>query len=108
MITRAGIHQEITEGIRRQLAAGVRPQVRPWANPGELPGSAPSGAGTASAGPGLPLRDNGTPFGGINVILLRNAAAARGFGRPHWLTYRQALALAGRSARVGTGPRSCS
>ena len=95
MTTRASIHQEITAEIRRQLAAGVRPWVRPWTNPGELPGSASSGAAAAPVNPGLPLRDNGVPFGGINVILLWSAAAARGFRLPHWLTYRQAQELGG-------------
>ena len=95
MTARASIHEEITEEIRRQLAAGVRPWVRPWTNPGELPGSASSGGGSGPVNPGLPLRDNGVAFGGINVILLWGAAAARGFRLPHWLTYRQARELGG-------------
>ena len=104
-MTARAIHHEITAEIRRQLAEGVRPWVRPWTNPGELPGSAPSGSGAGSRGPGLPLRDCGTPFTGINVILLWAAGGAAGFGLPHWLTYRQAAELGGQVRRGEHGTR---
>ena len=49
-----------------------------------------------------PLRHNGIPYQGINVILLWAASAEKGYTSNLWLTYRQALAL---GAHVREGSR---
>jgi antirestriction protein ArdC len=57
----------------------VKPWKRPW----------------NTGGAGLPLRHNGEPYRGINVLVLWMAMAARGYTSPYWMTYRQAAALGG-------------
>jgi len=42
-----------------------------------------------------PLRHNGQPYRGINVVMLWSEAMAQGFACPIWMTYRQALELGG-------------
>jgi antirestriction protein ArdC len=49
-----------------------------------------------------PLRHNGTPYQGINVILLWAASAEHGYTSNLWMTYLQALAL---GAQVRKGSR---
>ncbi len=38
----------------------------------------------------MPLRHNGIPYQGINVISLLTAAHAKGYEYPYWMTYQQA------------------
>jgi antirestriction protein ArdC len=47
-----------------------------------------------------PLRHNGQPYTGINVLSLWASASVQGFAAPIWMTYRQATAL---GAHVRTG-----
>lgn len=75
---RPDLYSRITNQIVAQLEAGVRPWTQPWA---------------ASQSVSRPLRHDGTPYQGINVILLWSEAAARGFQSSIWMTFRQALAL---------------
>lgn len=84
---RADIYTRITQQILAQLEAGVRPWTQPWKS-----------ATSASR----PLRHDGTPYNGINVVLLWGEAAGRGFTRSTWMTFRQALAL---GAHVRKGER---
>ena len=76
--SRSDLHSRITRQIVAQLEAGVRPWTQPWA---------------ASESVSRPLRHDGTPYQGINVVLLWGEAAARGFQSATWMTFRQALAL---------------
>ena len=75
---RPNVHSRITQQIITQLEAGVRPWTQPW---------------KAAASVSRPLRHDGTPYKGINVILLWGEAAGRGYTRSTWMTFRQALAL---------------
>lgn len=77
---RPDLYSRITQQIVVQLEAGVRPWIRPW-----------TGGGAA----GRPLRHDGTPYTGINVLLLWSEAALRGYAGASWMTFRQALALGG-------------
>ena len=77
---RPDIHARITRQIIDQLEAGVRPWSRPW-----------NTTSTVSR----PLRHDGTPYSGINVVLLWAEAAAKGYTRTTWMTFRQARALGG-------------
>jgi antirestriction protein ArdC len=46
-------------------------------------------------GGSFPLRHNGVPYRGVNVLMLWSAAVRRGYTSPYWLTFRQALDLGG-------------
>lgn len=85
--------QHVTAEITRYLERGVLPWRAPWD---------PTLAMAAT--PGLPLRANGVPYRGANVVLLWAAQMARGHAKRTWLTYRQALALGG---QVRKGEKAC-
>lgn len=78
---RADIYARITERIVAELEKGVRPWVRPW--------SAANTIGRITR----PLRHNGEPYTGMNVLLLWSEGMARGFASPIWMTFRQANEL---------------
>ena len=84
---RPDLYSRITSQIVAQLQAGVRPWTQPWA---------------ASHSASRPLRHDGTPYQGINVVLLWSEASARGFQASTWMTFRQAMAL---GAHVRKGER---
>jgi antirestriction protein ArdC len=79
---RQDIYSEITASIITALETGVRP----WA-----PGWAGAGGGRFA----MPLRHNGTPYRGINVLMLWMATERAGYSAPRWLTFKQALELGG-------------
>jgi antirestriction protein ArdC len=82
-IERKDVYTRITETIVAQLEAGTRPWHQPWSS-------------AHAAGPiSRPLRHDGTPYRGINVLMLWIAAMERGYAAPLWMTYRQALKLGG-------------
>jgi antirestriction protein ArdC len=78
--------QDIASRVSNQILAlldqGVRPWTQPWKN-----------GNTARIL--RPLRSNGTPYGGINTLMLWMSANAHGFTNPNWMTLRQANALGG-------------
>ena len=78
---RADIYARITDRIVADLERGVRPWVRPW--------SASNVADRITR----PLRHNGQPYSGINVVLLWSEAVARGFLSSIWMTFKQAIEL---------------
>lgn len=82
------VYQRITDQIVAELEKGVRPWLRPW--------NAEHAAGRISR----PLRANGIPYRGINVLMLWAAATAQGLAAPLWLTYKQAQEL-GAQVRKG-------
>jgi antirestriction protein ArdC len=75
---RQDVYTRITAQIVASLEAGVRPWMKPW-----------SGENTA-ARITRPLRHNGVPYAGINILMLWVSAVEQGFGSPFWMTYRQA------------------
>jgi antirestriction protein ArdC len=77
-IARADVYTRITDQIISQLEKGVRPWVKPW--------NAEHAAGRITR----PLRHNGQPYNGINVLSLWMTAEACGYSCPIWLTFRQA------------------
>lgn len=81
--SRPDLYTRVTNAIIADLERGVRPWTRPW--------SAEHLAGRISR----PLRHNGVPYSGINVILLWTESVTRGFAAPIWMTFRQALELGG-------------
>lgn len=80
---RADVYQRVTDAIIRDLEQGTRSWIKPWtASPGE----------TAIT---RPLRHDGTPYRGINVLILWSESIERGYTSQTWMTYRQAQALGG-------------
>lgn len=77
------IYQRVTDQIVTELEKGLRPWLKPW--------NAEHAAGRISR----PLRANGVPYQGINILMLWGAAMDRGFAAPLWLTYKQAQELGG-------------
>ena len=68
----------------RGCAGGRDP---PWLRPWDV---------AQAAGPvSRPLRRDGTPYPGVNVLLLWLEAMEQGYAAPFWMTYRQAQALGG-------------
>jgi antirestriction protein ArdC len=90
---RADIYARVTDRIVADLASGVRPWAKPWTAP----------AGQKRARITLPVRSNGTPYRGVNVLLLWGAALDRGFSAPMWMTYRQAQELGGQVRKGEAG-----
>ena len=85
---RPDVYSRITAKIIADLEQGVRPWLRPW--------NADHAAGRITR----PLRHNGIPYKGINVVMLWSASVAKGYSAPLWLTFRQAQEL---SAHVRKG-----
>lgn len=77
------VYSRITNKIIADLEQGVRPWMRPW--------SADHAAGRITR----PLRHNGIPYKGINVVMLWSASVVKGYACPLWLTFRQAQELGG-------------
>jgi antirestriction protein ArdC len=83
MTDRADIYSRVTECIVTDLENGVRSWVRPW--------SAEHVAGRIIR----PLRSNGMPYQGINVLILWGESLAKGYTCPVWITFNQAKELGG-------------
>jgi len=76
-------HEELINNITAMLEQGVRPWFAPWAS--EHP-----------AGPiSRPLRWNGQPYRGINVVSLWMASTSAGLATPFWMSFKQAVELGG-------------
>ena len=80
---KSDVYARITNRIVADLEQGVRPWHRPW--------NADHAAGKITR----PLRHNGIPYKGINVIMLWSASVTKGHACPLWLTFKQALELGG-------------
>ena len=78
---RTDVYQKITDQIVAALETGVRPWHQPW--------NAEHSAGRITR----PLRGNGIPYQGINVLMLWSAAIEKGYAAPIWMTFKQAIEL---------------
>jgi antirestriction protein ArdC len=85
---KADLYTRITSRIVAELEKGVRPWMQPW--------NAEHAAGRITR----PLRHNGQPYRGINVLMLWGEAMAKGYACPIWMTYNQANEL-GAQVRKG-------
>ena len=81
--TRQDVYTRITGKIIADLEQGVRPWMKPW--------NAEHAAGRITR----PLRHNGQPYNGINILMLWSAAVSSGYSAPLWMTFRQAQELGG-------------
>jgi antirestriction protein ArdC len=75
------IYTRVTDKIAADLEQGVRPWHKPW--------NAEHAAGKITR----PLRFNGQPYNGINILMLWSEAMTAGYTAPIWMTFRQAMAL---------------
>lgn len=80
---RADIYQRVTDTIIRDLEQGARSWTKPWTTMSKDSDSI------------RPLRHDGTPYRGINVLILWSEAVERGYISSTWMTYRQAQVLGG-------------
>ncbi|MFW8637480.1 ArdC family protein [Cribrihabitans pelagius] len=85
------IYQEVTDKIVADLEQGELTWLKPWS------------AGNMDGRIVKPLRHNGQPYNGINVLMLWSAAVEGGFLSPYWMTFKQAKQL---GAHVKKGERS--
>src|ERR1700684_159495 len=77
------LYTRITNRIVAELEAGKRPWLQPW-------------CGEHAKGRIVrPLRHNGLPYKGINILNLWLAASGAGYDCPIWLTYKQSQELGG-------------
>ena len=79
--SRKDVYTRVTDRIIADLEQGVRTWMKPW--------SAEHAAGKVSR----PLRHNGTPYRGMNILLLWGEAMAKGYAAPIWMTFKQTLEL---------------
>ena len=80
---RKDVYTRVTERIVADLEQGFRPWFKPW-NAGHTQGRITR-----------PLRHNGVPYQGINILLLWGEAVAKGYAANTWMTFKQALELGG-------------
>ncbi|HEV7319291.1 MAG TPA: zincin-like metallopeptidase domain-containing protein [Ensifer sp.] len=85
---RSDIYSRITDKIIGELANGVRPWIKQW--------NALNTNGRITR----PLRHNGQPYSGMNVLLLWSEQMSQGFTSSMWMTFKQALEL-GAAVRKG-------
>jgi antirestriction protein ArdC len=78
---RKDVYTRVTDRIVADLEKGIRTWMKPW--------SAEHTAGKISR----PLRHNGTPYRGMNILLLWGEAMEKGYAAPIWMTFKQALEL---------------
>lgn len=81
--SRGDVYERVTNKIVEALERGVRPWLQPW--------NAQHAAGRITR----PLRSNGVPYQGINVLMLWGSAEEAGYACPYWLTFQQARELGG-------------
>lgn len=74
------IYETVTQSVITRLEQGVKPWTQPW---------------SGGAGALRPLRHNGQPYRGINVLILWGQSIDAGYRAPYWMTYKQAQALGG-------------
>ncbi|HEV2462162.1 MAG TPA: zincin-like metallopeptidase domain-containing protein [Acidobacteriaceae bacterium] len=90
-VEKQDIYTRITNQIVSHLERGVRPWVKPW--------NAEHAAGRITR----PLRHNGKPYSGINVLSLWASAMAQNFAAPIWMTFKQATELDGHIRKAEKG-----
>jgi antirestriction protein ArdC len=78
---RTDVYEKITNQIVSELEKGARPWHQPW--------NAEHATGRITR----PLRRNGVPYQGINVLMLWSAAIEKGYAAPIWMTFKQASEL---------------
>jgi antirestriction protein ArdC len=89
--TRGDVYTRVTDRIVADLESGTKPWMKPWAN---------------SSGDGFiarPVRHNGIPYRGVNILMLWGEAMDKGFSASTWMTYQQARELGAHVRKGETG-----
>ena len=84
------IYERVTSKIIADLEQGELTWLKPWS------------AGNMEGKITKPLRHNGVPYSGINILMLWGASIEAGFLSPYWMTFKQAKEL---GAHVKKGER---
>ena len=92
MTEKQDVYTRVTRKIIADLERGSLTWLQPWQ------------AGHQAGPVSRPLRASGTPYRGVNVLMLWASAMENGYSNPLWLTYRQASELGGqvRKGEKGT------
>ena len=77
------VYTRVTDKIIAELEKGERPWMKPW--------NAEHAAGKITR----PLRHNGLPYSGINILMLWSEAEEKVYTAPIWMTFKQAQELGG-------------
>jgi antirestriction protein ArdC len=85
--TRTDVYTRVTSHIVEELERGVRPWLKPW--------NAENAAGRITR----PLRHNGLPYNGVNVLMLWASAEMQGYSCPFWLTFQQTKEFGGHAKK---------
>ena len=85
------VYSRVTDRIIADLEKGVRPWMKPW------------NAGNTVGRITRPLRHNGQPYSGINILMLWASGMEHGFTTPYWMTFKQAQEF---GAHVRKGEKS--
>lgn len=70
------IYTHVTDKIIAAIEAGCPPWRKPWTG--------------SKGGVCFPLRSNGEPYRGINILMLWLEVDEKGYVSPRWFTYKQA------------------
>ena len=79
MTEKEDVYSRVTNKIVADLEKGELTWLKPWEG------------GT----PPRPMRANGEPYRGVNILMLWFAAMEKGYNSPYWMTYKQAEELGG-------------
>ncbi len=79
----ADVYTRFTVQIVSALEDGGRPCMKPW--------DAEHAEGRITG----PLRHNGIPYAGINVVMLWSSVVAQDFAAPIWMTFGQTKKIGG-------------
>jgi antirestriction protein ArdC len=79
--TRTDVYSRVTDRIIADLEQGMRSWLKPW------------NAGNTEGRITRPLRHNGIPYRGVNVLLLWGESMDKGYALNIWMTYKQAAEL---------------
>jgi antirestriction protein ArdC len=92
MTEKQDVYTRVTRTIIADLERGSLTWLQPWQ------------AGHQAGPVSRPLRASGTPYRGVNVLMLWASAMENGYSNSLWLTYRQANELSGqvRKGEKGT------
>jgi antirestriction protein ArdC len=91
MTAKQDVYTSVTNKIIADLEKGNLTWLRPW--------KSKDFGGCVS----LPLRSDGQPYHGINVLNLWGAAVDKGYIRPVWMTFKKAKELGGQVKKGGKG-----
>lgn len=78
---KADVYEKVTNKIIADLEKGELTWLKPWSS------------GNTEGRITRPLRHNGLPYSGINILMLWGAALEKGYDAPFWMTFKQAQEL---------------